>query len=152
MADGEGPSTLKIVGITCGVIAALAFCGVSSCLVCAGGGIGAVFVTTEAAAEESRAFITDVRGHDYPAAYARMSAGYRSAHTLEEFQSAVEAAPALAENTSASILNRQIINAEVRISGELVHPGGTDPFTLVLIQEENHMRISAIEIDGVRIE
>jgi len=154
MAEGDN-KTLKIVGITCGVIALLGVCTLGACLVCTGGGIGAIFVAAAAPAEQTNGFLADVRAQRLGGAYRRMSADYRATHTLATFEQNVRGMPVLIGHSAAQVAGRTISTANgvgtAHVAGTLTTPQGPVPFEATLTQHHDKWEIDSIDVAGTRL-
>ncbi len=154
MSDGQS-NTLKYVGIGCLIVGLLGACGVGGCITCVGAGAGGIMVAVAAPAEAAHGFMREVRTGNPAAAYARMNAGYRAAHTQADFEARLAAVPALTAATDATISQRNVNGSTAVMSGTLdgtvCAAGGTGcavPVSFDLHQEGEAWFIDTITVDG----
>jgi hypothetical protein len=85
---------------------------------------GAAMFATRGAVDAVRAQIADIKGGRMDAAYARMSDGYREAHTAADFGAFVGRHPGLTENSDSTFTSRNIQNDKAHIAGFLMAASG----------------------------
>jgi hypothetical protein len=133
---GRGP-VFWVAGGCCGCLLLLA--------ILAGVIGGGVWFATSAIVDVVRAQIEDVKKGDMDAAYARMSEGYRSSNSREDFVALVEAHPSLRQNTDSTFSSRNVSNDTGTIGGTLTGGGTTERVTYTLVKEAGAWKISGIE-------
>ncbi len=140
MAEGKS-STLKWVGVGCGVLLLIGACGVAS----------AFFACDRMLSPpvgQARGFFGDLRSGDYASALARTNAAYQSTHTVEAFQVAVTAMPAATGQTDVSFSNRNVEGASATVAGSLATPSGDVPVTVRLSRAGEHWYIDSVTVQG----
>jgi hypothetical protein len=138
-------NTLKIVGITCGVIVALGVCGVGACLAMGG---AAVWGATDAPAKAAHAFFRDLRTGNHQSALSRMSAHYQSTHDVATFQLNVSTIPALTQQTDSTFASRNITPGSANLTGSLTTASGEAPVVVILSQVGEHWYIDSVTVQG----
>ena len=81
-----------------------------------------------------------------------MNDGYRSTHTVETFQQAVSAIPAMRTQTDSTFSNRNISNNMATVSGHLTTPGGDVPLTVELTGFGNSWSIVTVTAGGATLQ
>jgi hypothetical protein len=137
-------STLKWIGIGCGVLVVLGLCI---------GGIVAVIATTalqatEAPADAARGFFADLRGNDFDSALRRTGAAYQALHDVNTFRASVAQQPALTTQTDVTFTSRRVDNASATMSGNLSTPSGDIPVTVTLTQAGEHWYVESVTVQG----
>jgi len=144
----EGNKTLKIVGITCGVILLVGLCGVGGCFLFCGGTFAGVWQATEAPARATKGFFSDVRGGQYAQAHQRLSPSFQQRLPLDRFQTEVQSVDALMQQTDDTITSRQVSGMGATMGGFLTTPGGSVPVEATLSKQGEHWYIESLTVGG----
>lgn len=139
MAEGSSSWWKWALG-GCLLLALFAACGIGSCVALGGG----VWAATEAPAQESKAFLRDLRGGNVEGAYARMSEGYRGANDLAAFQREIETIPALRTHTDDTVTGRSVQNSTAQMTIVLDDPSGARTITIELVEEGDGWAITSV--------
>ncbi len=129
------------LGVGCGALALVSLVCVGSVALMGGG----IWAATEPAADEAKGFLADLRRHDLDAAYARMSADYRSQHDVARFREEVGTMPELLSQTDDTVTGRSISGSSGRITAELATPNGTRVVIVLLHHESGGWRVDGVE-------
>jgi FHA domain/Domain of unknown function (DUF4864) len=110
---------------------------------------GAAFFATRGAVEAVRAQIAEIKSGDMGAAYNRMSASYRQAHSASDFAAFVARHPGLKENSDSTFTSRNIQNEKAHLEGYLMAASGAkETVTYELAKESGEWKIEDIKFDG----
>lgn len=145
MGGGDAPPAKKgkspvvwIVGGCCGCLL-LVLLGVGLFM-------GSLWWGTKGAADAVTAHIALVKEGQVEAAYRATSQSYQSEHSLEEFQSSVDAHPALRNNKDATFPSRSVHNETATIRGVLTsNAGGIEGVVYELVKEGGQWKVSRVQ-------
>lgn len=144
---GGGNSTMKIVGITCGVLLLLSCCCGGGFLALGGAGLGAALSGGPKASTD--AFLDELKAGNQAQAFQRMGGAYQATHDVATFTAAVATMPALTTFTDRTMNNIQINNSAGTVSGVLTTPQGPQSVTFQCTQSGEYWYIEQVTVNGV---
>lgn len=144
---GGGNSTMKIVGITCGVLMLLSCCCGGGFLALGGAGLGAVF--SSGAKASTDAFLDELKANNPGQAFQRMGGAYQATHDVNTFTAAVATMPALSTFTDRTMNNIQINGTAATISGTLTTPQGPQQVVFQCTQSGEYWYIEQVTVNGI---
>ena len=145
--DDADKKTLKIIGITCGVLAMLScFCGIGMFV------FGGAAIVNAAPKQSTDAFLDELARGDFVNARQRMNGGYQQTHDVPAFQRAVAALPALTTHTDRTMTNVQIQPQRASIGGNLTTPQGTVPVLFQCSKLGEHWYIDSVAVGGMPLQ
>ena len=147
MSQPGGNNTLKIVGITCGVLLLLSCCCTGGFFALGGAGIGAALAGGPKGATD--AFLDELRAGNHAQAFQRMGGQYQATHDVSTFSAAVATMPALTQFTDRTMNNIQINNATGTVSGTLTTPQGAQQIVFQCSKQGEYWYIEQVTVGGV---
>ena len=147
MSQGGGNNTMKIVGITCGVLMLLSCCCGGGFLALSGAGVGAMLSGGPKGSTD--AFLDELKGGNYAQAFQRMGAQYQATHDVNTFTTAVGTMPALTQFTDRTMNNIQINNAAGTVSGTLTTPQGPQQVVFQCSKQGEYWYIEQVTVGGI---
>jgi hypothetical protein len=147
MSQGGGNNTMKIVGITCGVLMLLSCCCGGGFLALGGAGVGAIF--SGGPKSSTDAFLDELKANNYQQALQRMGGQYQATHDANTFAAAVATLPALTQFTDRTMNNIQINNNTGTVSGTLSTAQGPQPVVFQCSKQGEFWYIEQVTVGGV---
>ena len=103
----------------------------------------------QAPVDEVKAQLSDVKGGNLDAAYARLAPAYQVEVSKEEFQAFAAKHAAFAQNADTTFNNRSISNGVASISGSLTSASGeSEDASFKLQKQGDAWKVSSIEVAG----
>ncbi len=144
---GDNNKTLKIVGITCGVLLLLSCCCGGGFMLVGGGALGAALSGGPKASTD--AFLDELHAGNYQQALQRMGAQYQSTHDVASFTAAVGTLPALTQHTDHTMNNIQVQPSTGQVSGTLTTPTGVQPVQFQCSKQGEFWYIESVTVGGI---
>ena len=136
----SGNQTLRWVLVGCGVLSLIGTC-------CIGIG-GLAYCKFTESLPSARAYLSDIRAGNYPAALQRMDGPYQSTHDVASFEQSVRALPGLSTHSDFMFRNFNTTNDIHTATGELVTPQGPVTIQMELRREGDHFYIRRLNVGG----
>ncbi|MCA9535816.1 MAG: hypothetical protein KC593_19155 [Myxococcales bacterium] len=147
MSQGGGNNTMKIVGITCGVLLLLSCCCGGGFFALGGAGVGAMLSGGPKGSTD--AFLDELRANNHAQAFQRMGGQYQATHDVTSFTAAVATMPALTQFTDRTMNNIQINNNTGTVSGVLTTPQGAQPVVFQCTKQGEYWYIDQVTVGGM---
>ena len=147
MSQGGGNNTMKIVGITCGVLLLLSCCCGGGFLAMGGAGIGAMLSSGPKGSTD--AFLDELKAANHAQAFQRMGGAYQATHDVNTFTAAVATMPALTTFTDRTMNNIAINGTTGTVSGTLTTPQGAQQVVFQCTQAGEYWYIDQVVVNGV---
>jgi hypothetical protein len=144
---GGGNNTMKIVGITCGVLLLLSCCCGGGFLAMGGAGLSAIF--NSGAKGSTDAFLDELKANNHAQAFQRMGGAYQATHDVNTFTAAVATMPALTTFTDRTMNNISINGSSATVSGTLTTPQGAQQVVFQCSQSGEYWYIEQVVVNGV---
>lgn len=147
MSQGGGNNTMKIVGITCGVLLLLSCCCGGGFFAMTGAGVGAMLAGGPKGTTD--AFLDELRAGNQAQAFQRMGGAYQGSHDVASFTAAVATMPALTQFTDRTMNNIQINNDAGTVSGVLTTPTGPAQVVFQCSKQGEYWYIEQVAVNGM---
>lgn len=147
MSQGGGNNTMKIVGITCGVLLLLSCCCGGGFLALGGGALGAAMSSGPKGSTD--AFLDELKANNHAQAFQRMGGAYQSTHDVNTFTASVATMPALTTFSDRTMNNIQINGTSGTVSGVLTTPQGPQSVVFQCTQAGEYWYIDQVVVNGV---
>ena len=144
---GGGNNTMKIVGITCGVLLLLSCCCGGGFLALGGGALGAAMSSGPKGSTD--AFLDELKANNHAQAFQRMGGAYQSTHDVNTFTASVATMPALTTFSDRTMNNIQINGTSGTVSGVLTAPQGPQSVVFQCTQAGEYWYIDQVVVNGV---
>ena len=144
---GGGNNTMKIVGITCGVLLLLSCCCGGGFLALGGGALGAAMSSGPKGSTD--AFLDELKANNHAQAFQRMGGAYQSTHDVNTFTASVATLPALTTFSDRTMNNIQINGTSGTVSGVLTTPQGPQSVVFQCTQAGEYWYIDQVVVNGV---
>ncbi|MCS6858512.1 MAG: DUF4878 domain-containing protein [Sandaracinaceae bacterium] len=153
MQTNQGTNWVKILGITCGVIAILALCTVVTCVFVCGGMIGAGVFAMMEPGNAAKEFLKAVQDKNYDKAYQMMSEDYRKHHDKQELGEWASKLPSFKDISTPGV-NIKAGNESKSGKTEATVEGQTDgqvPIKALMVKEGEDWKVRGMKVGDFQI-